>query len=100
MPESKPSAGDAVCTCEIHVVLQSTNGAVMCLSGYSTNKQVLVAGTRGGDVSLWALSNPAAPVKIFTMPQNAGMPLCLAFDGTNAILCGTSQNMLVHWDMT
>lgn len=81
------------------VNLVSTSGAVMSLSGYSTNKQVLVAGTRGGDVSLWAVSNPAAPVKIFTMPQNAGMPLCLAFDGLNTILCGTSQNVLVQWDM-
>ncbi|DBA70459.1 TPA: hypothetical protein ACH3X2_011865 [Trebouxia sp. C0005] len=81
------------------VNLVSTNGAVMCLSGYSTNKQVLLAGTRGGDVSLWTLSSPAAPVKIFSMPQNAGVPLCLDYDGLNAILCGTSQNMLVHWDM-
>lgn len=81
------------------VLLQSSNGQVMCISGYGTSKQVLLIGTRDGDVSLWALSHAAAPVKIFKMPHGAGVPLCLDYDGNNAILCGTSSNMLVEWDM-
>lgn len=71
----------------------------MCLSGYGASKQVVLAGTRGGQVALWAIANPVAPVKIFSMPDSAGTPLCLDYDGQNTILAGTSHKMLVQWDM-
>lgn len=63
------------------------------------SRQVVLAGTREGQVALWAISNSAGPVKIFSMPEGAGFPVCLDFDGTDTILAGTSQKQLVQWNI-
>lgn len=71
----------------------------MCLTGYGQSKQVVLAGTSSGQVALWAIQNPAAPVKRFAMPEDAGRVLCLEFDGADTILAGTSNGTVVQWSM-
>ena len=81
------------------LVVQSPSGQVLCLTGYGQSKQVILVGTAGGQVALWAIQNPTAPVKIFAMPDNPGRVLSLEFDGTDAILAGTSHGTVVQWSM-
>lgn len=80
-------------------MVQSPSGQVLCLTGYGQSKQVILVGTAGGQVALWAIQNPAAPVKVFAMPENPGRVLCLEIDGTDAILAGTSNGTIVQWSM-
>ncbi|KAL3149323.1 hypothetical protein ABBQ32_002131 [Trebouxia sp. C0010 RCD-2024] len=79
--------------------MMSPSGQVMCLTGYGQSKQVVLAGTSSGQVALWAIQNPAAPVKRFAMPEDAGRVLCLEFDGADTILAGTSNGTVVQWSM-
>ena len=79
--------------------MQSKAGQILCLCAYGQSKQVVLAGTRHGQVALWALNRPE-PVKIFDMPSDAGIPLCLEYDLHNTFLCGTSGKRVVQWNMS
>ena len=78
--------------------MQSDSGQVMCLAGFGNSKQVVLVGSRNSQLALWAL-NRNAPVKLFALPENAGAPLCLASDGGDTILAGTSGKMVVQYSM-
>ena len=69
------------------------------MSSYGHSKQVVIAGTRGGKVDLWAISQPQESVKSFSLPEGAGVPLTIDCHGDTTILAGTSQMMLVQWNM-
>ena len=60
-------------------------------------------GATGGLVHLWKLpqspSEAAAQVKTFRLPSDAGFPTCLAQDGKDILVAGTSQKQLVQWSM-
>ena len=71
----------------------------MCLTGYGRSKQVVLAGTRTGQVALWAIANPDEPVKNFAMPGKCGAVCCLESDGGDIILAGTSTNLIIMWSM-
>ena len=88
-----------VCTSHRCLLVQSPSGQVLCLTGYGQSKQVVLVGTSGGQVALWAIHNPSAPVKEFTMPDNPGRVLALDFDGADSILAGTSTGMIVQWSV-
>ena len=81
------------------LLAQSPSGQVMCLTGYGQSKQVVLVGTSTGQVALWAIQNPNAPVKTFSMPDNPGRVVCLEFDGGDIILAGTSTGIIVQWSI-
>ena len=84
--------------------MQSQPGLVTCLSGFQTSHQVVMSGSQGGPngglVQLWALHQPQNAVKGFALPPSAGFPTCLEqATGDTVILAGTSQKMIVQWDI-
>lgn len=84
--------------------MQSQSGLVTCISAFQTSSQVLLAGSQGdasgGLVQLWAIQRPEQPVKSFALPPNAGFPTCLEQEASSTtILAGTSQKVVVQWDI-
>lgn len=85
--------------------MQSQSNVVTCISGFQTSGQVLLVGSQGspsgGVLQLWAIQRPEDPVRGFALPPGAGFPTCLEQEATTTtILAGTSQKMVVQWDIT